>query len=158
MAKKRISSRPGLFGFVYHYDENGNCIGKSRPSLMGDGKVHYDTTCRKVGTSRPGFLAKEVYNDSENEQCITSYEGLTGDVHFSTGTPMGVSYQGFGEVKYTILDVDDEESCDEEERLEEEDAYKLSDDEDNNQKTVITNIIVFVACCLIVGILVLIFK
>lgn len=158
MAKRRITGKPGLFGYVYHYDEKGKCVGKSRPSLMGDGKVHFDAKGKQVGTSRPGFFAKEVYHDEENERYISSYEGLTGDVYFDNGTPVGVSHPGFGGTEYTTLDAEDE--SDEayfaaDEFLEEDD---LQEYDGSNPKSTITNIIVFAACCLVVGILILIFK
>ncbi len=41
MAKKRIVSKPGLFGITYHY-ENGRYIGKTRLGLLGNRKIHYD--------------------------------------------------------------------------------------------------------------------
>ena len=41
MAKRRITSKPGLFGMTYHY-ENGKYVGKSRPGLLGDRKIHYN--------------------------------------------------------------------------------------------------------------------
>lgn len=158
MAKKRVTSRPGLFGYIYHYDEKGKCIGKSRPSLMGDGKVHYDGAGKQVGTSRPGFLAKEVYHDEENERYISSYEGLTGDVYFENGVPVGTSHPGFGGMEYTTLDVEDatdDENCEDEEYCE-EDSEPVQQ-YGNEQKSVITNVVLFVACCLFVGVLVLIF-
>lgn len=161
MAKKRITSKHGLFGYIYHYDENGKCIGKSRASLMGDGKVHYDARGKQVGRSRPGFFAKEVYHDEENERYISSYEGLTGDVYFDNGTPVGVSHSGFNGTEYTTLAVEDESDkayFTEDEFWEEEYAREFLECNERNKKTIITNIIVFAACFLIVGILVLIFR
>ncbi len=35
MAKRNITSKKGLFGWVYHFDESRNCVGKSRPGLFG---------------------------------------------------------------------------------------------------------------------------
>ena len=160
MAKKRITSKPGLFGYVYHYDEHGNCIGKSRPSLMGDGKVHYDASGKQVGTSRPGFFAKEVYHDQEDDRYITSYEGLTGDVYFEDGTPIGTSRPGFFGAEYTTLDVDNEateEYYDEDEYLD-DDLQELPEHNESEGKSALRNLIVFAACCLIVGVLMLIFK
>lgn len=50
MAKNKISSRPGLFGTVNHYDSKGKKIGESRPGILG-GTNHYDAQGRKVGSS-----------------------------------------------------------------------------------------------------------
>ena len=110
MAKKRITSKPGAFGYVYHYDESGKYIGKSRPSIIGGGKVHYDANGKQVGTSRPGFFAKEVYHDQEEERYISSYEGLAGDVYFEDGKVVGTSRPGFFGTEYISLDVDDEDT------------------------------------------------
>ena len=41
MAKK-ITSRPGFFGGMVHYDEHGRRIGESRPGLFGDTRTHLD--------------------------------------------------------------------------------------------------------------------
>mgnify|MGYP000528407368 FL=1 len=41
MAKK-ITSRPGFFGGMVHYDEHGRKIGESRPGLFGDTRTHLD--------------------------------------------------------------------------------------------------------------------
>lgn len=161
MAKKRITSKPGLFGYIYHYDEKGKCIGKSRPGLIDGSKVHFDATGKRVGTSRPGFFAKEVYLDEENELYVSSYEGLTGDVHFKNGTPIGVSRQGFCETEYTTLDVAgelDEAYFDDDEFEGEDDLQVFPEQNESCQKNSITNIVLFAACCLIVGILIMIFK
>ena len=54
MAKK-VTSRPGLFGNINHYDERGRKIGESRPGLFGD-TVHYDAKGRRVGESDQGVF------------------------------------------------------------------------------------------------------
>ena len=161
MAKKRIISRPGLFGYIYHYDENGKCIGKSRPSLIGNGQVHYDTNGKQVGTSRQGFFAKEVYHDEENEQYISSYESIIGDVYYESGASLGVSRPGFGGTEYITLDVEseaEEAHFDEDDFPEDDDLQEFSAFEGGNQKNIITNIITFIVCFFIVGILILVFK
>ena len=48
MAKKEITSRPGLFGTTNHYDSRGRKVGESRPGLFGTTN-HYDATGWKVG-------------------------------------------------------------------------------------------------------------
>ena len=161
MVKKRITSRPGLFGYIYHYDKNGKCIGKSRPSLIGNGNVHYNANGKQVGTSRQGFFAKEVYHDEENEQYISSYESITGDVYCESGTPIGTSHPGFARTKIITLDVEDESDeayFDDNVFPEDNDLQEISEFEGSNQKTDITNIIVFVVCFFIVGLFILIFK
>lgn len=42
MAKKEITSRPGLFGTTVHYDSNGRKVGESRPGLFGSKKTKWD--------------------------------------------------------------------------------------------------------------------
>lgn len=161
MAKKRITSKPGMFGYIYHYDEKGKRIGKSRSGLIGDTNVHYDAKGKRIGNSRPGYLAKEVYHDEENERYISSYEGLMEDVYFDTGTPAGVSRPGFGGTVHTTLNADDESNevrFYEDTFWEEDETQEFLECNARNKKTIVTNIIVFAACCLIVGILVLIFR
>ena len=79
MARKRIKSRPGLFGVTYYYDENGKQIGKSRPGLFGGTQVYYDEKGNRTGYSRPGIFAKRVYTDTNNER-ITSYDSLFSEI------------------------------------------------------------------------------
>ena len=38
---KKITSRPGLFGKVNHYDESGRKVGESRPGLFSV-RTHID--------------------------------------------------------------------------------------------------------------------
>ena len=58
MAKK-ITSRPGFFGTVNHYDEKGKKIGESRPGLFGTTN-HYDSRGQKVGSSNAGVFASQI--------------------------------------------------------------------------------------------------
>ena len=104
MAKRRITSRPGLFGYIYHYDENGNYLGKSRPGLWGDRKIHYNENNKHISTSRPGFLAKEVHFDKENRRYISSYPFITGSVHYSNGRPIGTTKNGIPDTSYTDIE------------------------------------------------------
>ena len=46
MTKKKITSRPGFFGTIKHYDSHGNKIGESRPGLFGT-MNHYDSKGHK---------------------------------------------------------------------------------------------------------------
>ena len=55
MAKKEITSRPGLFGTTSHYDSRGRQVGESRPGLFGTTN-HYDANGKKVGSSSPGLF------------------------------------------------------------------------------------------------------
>ena len=52
MARKYVKSRPGLFGMVYYYDDNGKPIGKSRPGLIEGTRVSIPPwkwgTCRST--------------------------------------------------------------------------------------------------------------
>ena len=48
MTRKRIKSRPGLFGYTNYYDERGRCVGKSRPGAFGT-TVYFDEKGRLVG-------------------------------------------------------------------------------------------------------------
>lgn len=107
MARRRIKSRPGLFGTVYYYDENGNPIGKSRPGLIEGTRVYTDQNGNYAGKSRPGFLSKEVFTDTDGNS-ITSYDDLFGEVHFKNGAPVGHTRPGFFDSEFTTLEAEDE--------------------------------------------------
>lgn len=102
MAKRQTISRPGFFGWVYHFDEAGNCIGKSRPGLFGDRTIHYDTEGNHTGTSYPGILADEVHFVKGKK--ISSYKGLFGRVHCSNGRKVGHTRRGLFDTDYTTLE------------------------------------------------------
>ena len=72
MARKRITSRPGLFGTVYYYDENGRPVGKSRPGLLDGTRVYTDQNGQYAGKSRPGFLAKEKLLSPESDNATNA--------------------------------------------------------------------------------------
>lgn len=135
MAKKRITSKPGLFGMTYHYDENGKYIGKSRPGLLDGTKVYFDEKGQKVGTSRPGFLAKEVYHDKKNNRYISSYPNLTGSFHRSNGRTVGKTRMGLLGRSYTTVEIEDEEYFENEEYFAEEDFFAELEDEDLDEDT-----------------------
>ena len=103
MAKRRITSKPGLFGMTYHY-ESGKYVGKSRPGLFGDRKIHYNAEGRQIGTSRPGALSDEVHYDAENKRYISSYQGLTGKIHTSNGRPVGKTVHGVFGTSYSSIE------------------------------------------------------
>ena len=106
MTRKRlIKSKLGLFGVTYHY-EDGKYIGKSHPSLFGNRKIHYDADGKQIGTSRSGLLADEVHYDSKSKRYISSYPGLTGEIHLSNGRPVGKSVPGFVGDSYTSINSD----------------------------------------------------
>ena len=107
MARKYIKSRPGLFGTVYYYDENGKPIGKSRPGLIEGTRVYTDQNGNYAGESRPGYLSKEVYKDADHNY-ITSYGTPFGDIHFENGSPIGRSRPGLFGASYTSLEIEDE--------------------------------------------------
>lgn len=108
MAKKRITSRPGLFGITYYY-ENGKYVGKSRPTLWGERKIYFDAAGNHVGTSRPGFFAEKVYHDEKNQRYISSYKGLTGMIHSSNGRLIGKSTPGLFGTHYSTFEEDSEQ-------------------------------------------------
>lgn len=149
MAGNRITSRPGLFGYVYHYDARGRCIGKSRPGLIGNRKIHYGADGKQVGVSRPGFLVKEVYHDQTSGRYLSSYEWFAGDVYFEDGSPVGSSHPGLFGTEYTTLIGFDDEA--EEYSIEDEDLetdwLESYDDRTPTKKIALRNIFVFAAFC-----------
>lgn len=138
MAKKRIKSKPGFFGMVYHYDENGKYVGKSRPGLFGDRTIHYDEKGKHTATSRPGFFAEEVHHDKKNNRYISSYPDLTGSFHRSNGRTVGKTSMGLFGRSYTTVEIEDEEyfeDFEDEEYFAEEDFFAELEDEDLDEDT-----------------------
>ena len=152
MGRKHVKSRPGLFGTVYYYDENGNPIGKSRPGLLEGTRVYTDENGRYAGKSRPGFLAKEVFTDTEHNH-ITSYDSLCWEVHFKNGVPVGHSRPGFFDAEYTTLETEDEsyeeDLIDSFEDAGTEEKDYTEDDTRVSQYTVVKNLQMFVLCLVI---------
>lgn len=173
MDRKRIKSRPGLFGYTNYYDERGRCVGKSRSGAFGT-TVYFDEKGRLVGKSRKGFLAKEVYHDVDFKRHITTYDGILGESHYENGTPIGHTRPGFLGSEYTTLETEDEvsEECFEEDYLaedltEDQEGYGDYEDEDleteaeeyeectsgSSQYTVVRNLQLFVLCLVICAVI-----
>lgn len=136
MAKKYVKSRPGLFGIVYYFDENGKPIGKSRPGLIEGTRVYTDQNGSYAGKSRPGFLSIEVYEDADRNY-ITSYGAPFGDVHFKNGTPIGRSRPGLFGSSYTEIETEaeiyeDEFYEDETDNIAEDFVEEYEESEDND--------------------------
>lgn len=157
MGRQQMKSRPGLFGTVYYYDENGKPIGKSRPGLLEGTRVYTDQKGRYAGKSRPGFLAKEVFTDTEHNH-ITSYDSLCGEVHFRNGVPVGRTRPGFFGSAYTTLETEDESDiedltgCFEDAETEEEDYAQY--DPKMYQHMVVRNLRLFALClaiCMVIA-------
>ena len=103
MSKKRITSRPGLWGYVYHYDERGNCIGTSRPGLFGKTQVHFDSSGAYAGKSRPGVFSQQVYHGKAGPD-VASYQGPFGFFHRSGGRTVASTVPGLAGIRYTTCD------------------------------------------------------
>lgn len=61
MAKKEITSRPGMFGIVHHYDAKGKKVGSSTTGGFGR-TTHYDAKGHRVGSSQAGSFTTNHYN------------------------------------------------------------------------------------------------
>ena len=77
MAKKEITSRPGLFGTTNHYDSRGQKVGSSNAGVFAS-QVHYDNRGHKVGTSYNGIFGTNHY-DSKGHKTRSTYPGWFGD-------------------------------------------------------------------------------
>ena len=111
MARKRIVNRPGFFGTMYHYDERGRFVGKSRPALFGAQRVYTDHHGQFMGVSRSGFFGTQVYTDRDGN-VTTTYPGFFGQRHRSGGRPVGVTRPGLFGSSYTIYEEPEEEFFD----------------------------------------------
>ncbi len=76
--KKKITSVPGLFGEIIHYDENGERIGESRPGLLDGSMIHYDADGNPVGRSDPGLFSDLVHRDGDGSVTGESIRGVFG--------------------------------------------------------------------------------
>ena len=101
--KKRITSRPGLFGTTRHYDESGRLVGTSRPGLFGTTN-HYDADGRHAASSRPGLFSETVTHDTRNNRYISSTPGLFGTNHRSNGRKIGETRKGLFSSFFTTID------------------------------------------------------
>ena len=100
---KKITSIPGLFGTVTHYDERGKKIGSS---VKGSFKTdHYDSKGRKVGSTYSGRLKSDHY-DSSGHKVSSSYHGTLTTDHYSGSHKTGSTRKGFGRTVETFMDED----------------------------------------------------
>ena len=163
MAKKRITSRPGLFGYTNYYDEKGQLVGKSRPGAFG-ATVYFDEKGRLVGKSHKGLFAKEVYRDIDFKRYIATYSDFVGESHYENGKRIGCTRPGFWGMKYTTLESEEtpveeeisytdddfeEDDCEEdlEEDYREEDSREAAPPADS--ATISKNIQLFILCVII---------
>ena len=136
MAKKRITSRPGLFGIIYYYDEDGKLIAKSRPGLIKGTRVYTDPNGKQIAKSRPGVLCEEVFVDCD-KNVITSYNDIFGSFYMQNGKSIGRTKPWVFGSSHTSLETDDEfcddEFCEDEfydeESYDDESYDELSDNE-----------------------------
>ena len=102
----KVSSRPGLFGTVNHYNEKGEKIGESRPGFFGVTN-HYDANGRKTGSSMKGAFGWSLHYDAKGNRSGTSYEGFFGTSHYDNkGNHIGNTYSGVFGNRHSILDSD----------------------------------------------------
>lgn len=127
MAKKRITSRPGLFGIIYYYDEDGKLIAKSRPGLIKGTRVYTDPNGKQIAKSRPGVLCEEVFVDCD-KNVITSYNDIFGSFYMQNGKSIGRTKPWVFGSSHTSLETDDDEFC-EGESYDDESYDELSDNE-----------------------------
>ena len=80
MAKKKITSLPGLLGGADHYDENGQYIGFSAPGLIG-GAEHYDENGKYIGFSAPGLIGGRDHFNAEGKHIGFSADGPFGGAY-----------------------------------------------------------------------------
>ena len=109
MPKKQIKSKPGLFGTVYYYDENGEPLGKSRPGLIQGSRVYTDNNGRHVGQSHRGIFSKEVFTDVDGDR-IRTHDDLFGEVHRKNGKTVGRTKYGLFSTSYLTLDDDSDDT------------------------------------------------
>ncbi len=105
---KKGSSRPGLFGTINHYDEDGKKTGHSRPGLFG-GYSHYDEEGKKTGYSNKGLFGGYNHYDNDGNRTGRSNESFWGGYSHRNkdGKSTGTSTPGlFGSYSHN-----DEQGC-----------------------------------------------
>jgi hypothetical protein len=90
---KKITSIPGLFGTIIHYNEKGQKVGSSVKGSFKTG--HYDVKGRKVGSTYSGRLKSDHY-DTSGRKVGSSYHGAITTDHYSGNRKVGKSHKGFG--------------------------------------------------------------
>ena len=98
---KKITSIPGLFGTVTHYNEKGQKIGSSsKGSFKTD---HYDAKGHKVGSTYSGKFKSDHY-DVSGYKVGSSYHGSMTIDHYRGNRKVGKSYKGFGKTVESFFD------------------------------------------------------
>ncbi len=81
-------SKPGWFGIIEHYDENGVLIGTSVPE--GDGSYrNYDANHKMTGRSYPNYSGG--FTDIDMHMKVTSSSELVGPFSYAEEDENGVS-------------------------------------------------------------------
>ena len=91
MSDKKISSIPGLFGEIDHYDENGDYLGSSMQGLFGEMK-HYNADGSSTGYSVEGLFGEQKHYDKDGQVQGYSVDGLLGGRNHYDAQG---SYQGY---------------------------------------------------------------
>ena len=90
MGRKRVTSLPGIFGGVDHYDENGKRVGYSLPGLFG-GMDHYNADGSPAGFSTEGlFGGMDHYDAGGSPAGFSTPNVFFGSTTYGTG-PKGIS-------------------------------------------------------------------
>ena len=98
---KKITSIPGLFGTVTHYDERGRKIGSSSKGSFKTN--HYDAKGHRVGSTYSGKLKSDHY-DFSGRKVSSSYHGSMATDHYSGNRKVGKSYKDFGKTVKSFFD------------------------------------------------------
>lgn len=99
----KVTSRPGMFGTVNHYNAKGQKIGESRPGFFGTTN-HYDAKGRKTGSSTTGAFGRSVHYDAKGHRTGTSYSGAFSTNHYDAkGNFPGSTHKGGFGTKHSNL-------------------------------------------------------
>ena len=103
--KERIRSVEGLFGTIIHYDSSGRYVGESRPGLLDGEYNHYSIENGYEGYSTPGITADMIHHDYANKPVAYSIEGPLSTTHYSDEGYIGSSYEDdWGSTTYIDFD------------------------------------------------------
>ena len=93
---KQFTTVDGPSGSKMHFDENGNYVGRSERSVLGNDIIHFDADGNYAGRSTPGmFDGDMIHTDANGDYAGQSSSGLFGDtIHSGKNGETGVTDKG----------------------------------------------------------------
>ena len=93
---KQFTTVDGPSGSKMHFDENGNYVGRSERSVLGNDIIHFDANGNYAGRSTPGLFSGDmIHTDANGDYAGQSSPGLFGNtIHSGKNGETGVTDKG----------------------------------------------------------------